>query len=57
MRTIARHLSSLTDTWKLLYLLKPWRQKPQVYHSIYKSLPPAPILRQLDPLYNTIQSY
>jgi hypothetical protein len=32
----------------------PWRQNPQVHHRIHKSPPPAPILSQLDPLYNTL---
>jgi hypothetical protein len=28
-----------------------WRQNPQVHHSIHWSLPQAPIMSQLDPLY------
>jgi hypothetical protein len=31
-------------------------QNPKVHHRIYKGLPPAPILSQLDPLYTPSQS-
>jgi hypothetical protein len=37
---------------KWICQLTPWHQIPQVHRRIYKNSPPAPILSQLDPLYN-----
>jgi hypothetical protein len=33
------------------YYTVPWSQNPQVHHRIDNSLPPAPNLSQLDPIY------
>jgi hypothetical protein len=37
-------------------MLNPWRYKPTVHRRIYKSLPPVPILIQLDRVYIPSQS-